>query len=606
MAGGLIQLAVYGTQDIFLTGTPQITFFKIVYRRYTNFAIESISQELLGLSNFGTEVACVIDKIGDLMHKTYLEIIIPKVDLIKNPANWTLSIETATTQFQQIQDFYQLVYTYISSDTDIARKLQLLCETVNIPTSDIIVTMNDPTFIGTLVENKKKLQLFIATSPIFDSIVELRDQKLDLIQEVNRIDIQVLFNSVVTHVTNFGVNVPDEQKNAEIRSGTLYIINNSLYPAMKDFYMKAYTLYVEKKTIYQSFIDGTYVERYKFAWVEEIGHAIIDQIDIKIGNQVIDRHTGDWMIVFNKIFNNEYQKINYDKMIGNIPEIYVFDDEIKNEYKLIIPLQFWFCRHNGIALPLVALRYHDVMLTLKYKELSQLCYVEDNLALLDIPNIQARYGINIVNANLYVDYVYLDSDERRRFAQSTHEYLIEIVQYTEINDILGKQYNANLYFAHPTKFVIWYVQPNQYRYNLTGRNKCQWNNFGTRPDKTGYTLNQTYIRINSYERTDTNHDIKFFNYVQPYLYFRHSPTDGFNLYSFSIRPMELQPSASCNMSRIDNLGIILGFSDEMITLVNSNTENSVQDGIFMGIYIYSYNIIRIMSGMAGLAFQTSS
>jgi Large eukaryotic DNA virus major capsid protein/Major capsid protein N-terminus len=606
MPGGIVQLAVYGTQDLFLTGTPQVTFFKIVYRRYTNFAIESIAQELLGSNNFGNEVTCLVDKIGDLMYKVYLEIDIPRVLLAKNPTNYTLDESTAQIQFEQIQEYYQLVFNYTSTNTDITRKLDLLCRTNNIPMSDIVTIMNDPDFIGALVQQRTNLQEYIATNPNFDAILELRDLKLDLIQEINRVDIQIRFNSIVTLIDDFYVTSTSDEKDVLKRRQILNMINNILYDAIKHFYMSAYTVLFEKQNVYNSFLDGTYKESYGFAWVEELGHAVIDQLDIKIGNQTMDRHTGDWMILYNRLFKNEYQAKNYDIMIGNVPELYTFDNKPKDTYTLLIPLQFWFCRHNGLALPLVALRYHDVLFTLRYKDLARLCYVEDDPALLDIPNIQAKYGINMIDAKLYIDYIYLDSDERRRFAQSTHEYLIEIVQYAEITDVNGTQTNIHLDFNHPTKFVIWFAQPNQYRQNPTGRNKCQWNNFGINPDKTGYTMDQSYLRLNSYNRTDKNHDIKFYNYVQPYLYFAHSPTDGINVYSFSVKPMILQPSSTCNLSRIDDFGIVINFSNDFVKIVNSNVINDIPDGIYIGVYVYSYNIIRVLSGLAGLAFQTST
>src|ERR1700689_2386943 len=100
MAGGLIQLAIYGTQDIFLTGTPQITFFKVVYRRYTNFAIESIQQQFFSDLNFDGESSCFVDKLGDVMSKVYLQIQLPTVNLLKNQAHWLLSEAIAKSQFE--------------------------------------------------------------------------------------------------------------------------------------------------------------------------------------------------------------------------------------------------------------------------------------------------------------------------------------------------------------------------------------------------------------------------------------------------------------------------------------------------------------------------
>jgi hypothetical protein len=605
MGGGLIQLAIYGTQDIFLTGTPQITFFKIIYRRHTNFAMESIQQHFIGVANFGQEMTAIIDKLGDLMNRVYLEIDLPKIDLLKNSSHWKMNQLDAKKQYDKSLQYYQLVYEYISINTDIIRKFRVLLKTNNILINDIIETMNDNNFIGDLVEKRERLRIYITDNNNFNDIEEFAGTGFDLIQQINRTDAQIIFNSTVGSIKKLYKNTSHEEISSIIRKEMGRIIEKILYSEMKDFYMKAYNIYIYKQKLYQSFIDGTYVERYKFAWVEEIGHAIIDQIEIKIGSQLIDKHTGDWLILFNKIFTREYQIENYYKMIGNVTELTIFDDKAKNIYKLIIPFQFWFCRNTGLSLPLVALKYHDIMFTVKLKDLSKLCYVEDDPNLMDISNIQAQYDINVIGAKLYIDYIFLDSDERRRFAQSTHEYLIEIVQYNDFTDVIGKQYSAHLNFVHPTKFIIWFVQPMHYRENPTGRNKCQWNNFGTNRDKTGYTMKSAYLKLNSYNRTDPSIDINFYNYVQPYLYFRRSPTDGCNIYSFAIKPMEHQPSATINLSRIDDFSIVLVFTKEFLNIIEQENPGDIAVGIYFGAYIMSYNILRIISGMAGLAFQKS-
>src|SRR5438105_1372479 len=103
MSGGMVQIAVYGSQDIYLTGTPQITFFKIVYRRYTNFSIEAIPQQFIGLINFGQEMSSVIEKVGDLMHKTYLEIDLPAINLQKAPQFHKINPIEAQIQFDLTQ-----------------------------------------------------------------------------------------------------------------------------------------------------------------------------------------------------------------------------------------------------------------------------------------------------------------------------------------------------------------------------------------------------------------------------------------------------------------------------------------------------------------------
>jgi hypothetical protein len=125
------------------------------------------------------------------------------------------------------------------------------------------------------------------------------------------------------------------------------------------------------------------------------------------------------------------------------------------------------------------------------------------------------------------------------------------------------------------------------------------------PDKTGYTLKNVVMRLNGIDRTDETQNIKYFNYVQPYLYFNHSPTDGLYVYSFAINPMEHQPSSTCNMSRIEDLYLAMLFSEEF-TIAAKQYFDQYQSQIYLGVYVVSYNILRIMSGMGGLAFQTSA
>jgi hypothetical protein len=598
MAGGLMQLTVYGTQDIFLTGTPQITFFRMVYRRHTNFALEPIQQHFIGEANFGQETSSVIEKAGDLMNRVYIEIELPKVDLAKNFTNWNVDRDTAKHQVEISKKFYDLVNQYITANTDVARKLDILLRTNNISMDDIEKTINDPRFVGQLETLKKQLQIYIANSSDLDNFDTLKNARVELVQEINGIHLPTLFNMIIINVDL--LNSTSEEKNILKRKNLINLISNRLYDQMRIFYMKAYEPYQQSQEIYQQIIDGTYAERYKFAWVEEIGHSIIDQIELRIGSQIIDKHTGDWLILYNKLFLKEYQVENYYKMIGNVKELTIFDDTIKNSYKLIIPLQFWFCRNSGLSLPLIALRYHDIMFTLRLKDLAKLCYVEDDSAITDMTNIQSQYNINIMSAKLYVDYIYLETDERRRFGQSTHEYLVELVQFQNFDNINGSQYTARPDFSHPTKYVIWFAQPKKYRENLTGHNKCQWNNFGTNPNKTGYSMKSSYLRINSYNRTDPDLDMKYYNYLQPYWYFNRSPTDGFNVYSFAIEPTLHQPSSTLNMGRIDDFSIVTNFTDSMVELSKDNGE---EVDIYMGVYAVYYNIFRIIGGMGGLAFQ---
>ncbi|MEM0354131.1 MAG: major capsid protein [Thermoplasmata archaeon] len=583
---------MYGSQDIFLTGAPEITFFKVLYRRHTNFAVESILQNFLGEMNFGLEGSSIISKVGDLMSRVYLEIELPRVNLLKNRSNWSLNQVNAKRDFDIVQEYYQLVKCYVKSNLDVVRQLISLLRANNVKFADVENMLYNEKFFDQLVLDRAKLQKYIISNENFSLVHGPNVRRTDVIQVVNRTDVQGILRLMLTRNRT---NVDDVARRRKLFKSIAF-----LYDELRSYYLEVYQKYLEKQRIYQSFLDKTYTERYKFAWVEELGHVIIETLEIKIGNQLMDRHTGDWFILFNKLFLQEYQSKNYQKMIGNVPLLTNFDDMVKEPYKLIVPFQFWFCRHTGLSLPLVSLRYHDVVFNLKIRELSKLCYFEN---ISDIPNVaslQTQYNINLGGVHLYIDYIFLDGDERRRFAQSSHEYLIEIIQYNEFVDISGNQYTAHLTFTQPTKFVVWFLQPNQYRENPVGTRKCQWNNYGINLDKSGYTLKTAVLRLNSYDRTDPYLDIKYFNYLQPYLHFRNSPTDGLYVYSFALKPMEYQPSGSINLSRINDFSIQMVFSQELVDLVEQNSSS-----IYIGVYAMSYNILRIMSGMGGLAFQTA-
>lgn len=574
MAGGLVQLISYGSQDIFLTGSPQITFFKILYRRHTNFSIESKLQHFIGIANFNEEISSVVDKIGDLMNRVYLEIELPKANLVKDFMNWQRDASTVKKEFEEISKYRQLLLDYFRINIDIIRKLNILINTNNIPFTEIENIMTNPNFINALIETRKNLSNYIASN--FES-------GFTLIQEINSFDIYLLFLSI-SNSKNYPTIDREELcylKKNKIRN----LISKQIYTEMHSFYSKINDEYLAKEKIYRSLADKNYSERHRFAWVEEIGHAIIDYIEIRIGNQVMDKHTGDWMIAFNKLFLPGQHLDNYNKMIGNVPELTIYDDSAKNSYKLIIPFQFWFCRNTGLSIPLISLKYHDVMFTVKLKDLSKLCYVDDES--LSIPGIQSKYNLNLISTNLYVDYVYLDNEERRRFASSTHEYLIETVQYNEINNINGNWINTHLNFTNPTKFIVWFIQPESYRSNPNGNNKCEWNRYST--------VKSTHVRLNTCNRTDPTMDPIFFDTVQSTQYFN-SAVDGLYNYSFALNPREHQPSSSINLSRIDDLGIHAKFNSDFMEKLKSMNCNA-----YMGIYTMSYNILRFMSGMAGLA-----
>ena len=394
MGGGLMQLVAYGAQDIYLTGNPQITFFKVVYRRHTNFSMESIEQTFNGSADFGKKVTCTISRNGDLVHKVYLQA--------------TLSALTAT--------------------------------------------------------------------------------------------------------------------------GT----------------------------------TGS---------VKRLGHALVKEVEVEIGGQRIDKHYGEWMEIWSEL-SHSYQKAQVlDKLVGG-STVAASGNSVPST-TVYVPLQFWFCRNPGCALPLIALQYHEVKINLTFRPVSEL---------LVGTSIQDCAG-SIDSAALWVDYIYLDTDERRRFAQVSHEYLIEQLQFTGAESG-GSKYKLN--FNHPVKELVWV---NRIATSIASGDDDgnEWFNFTDTAGGAGANATASAkLQLNGHDRFAERKG-SYFNWVQPYQHHTGMPSVGVNCYSFGLTPEEHQPSGTCNMSRIDNATLQIGGGH-----LNSSSTN---------IYAVNYNVLRIMSGMGGLAYS---
>ena len=366
MGGGLLQLVAYGAQDVYLTGNPQITFFKVVYRRHTNFSMESIQQTFNGNVGFGNRVTAQISRNGDLLHKMYL-----------------------------------------------------------VPT----------------VEN-----------------------------------------------TSAG------GKN-----------------------------------------------------VENLGHYLVKQVEVEIGGQLIDRQYADWMYIWNELSLPEGKKAGFAKMIGkNVP---AKNAGVNGSAKCYVPLEFWFCRNIGLALPLIALQYHEVKINVTFND--------------------SVDGLIFDKCELWADYIFLDTDERRRFAQLSHEYLIEQVQHTGTDTLSTGVNKIKLSYNHPVKELIWV-------------------NASTSPTMFNYSSTDSFLlQLNGNDRF-AQRDAKYFTYVQPYQHHENIPVDkNINVYSFALKPEEHQPSGTLNMSRIDT--------------ATAHVKTGTAGNLIM--YAVNYNVLRILSGMGGLAYS---
>jgi hypothetical protein len=280
--------------------------------------------------------------------------------------------------------------------------------------------------------------------------------------------------------------------------------------------------------------------------------SVIKSVEVEIGGQKIDKHYSQWLDIYNELFETDSSHARRLVISGEGSTVY-------------IPLRFWFNRNPGLALPLIALQYHEVKINVE-------CHpIAVNL-------INATTAAVLSSPKLLVNYLYLDTDERRRFAQVSHEYLIEQVQHTGVEN----KAKITMNFNHPVKALFWTSQKSP-----SGKAKLQ---------------------LNGHDRfSDQFHD--YFHLVQPYeCGLGHSLTlntstrkwgevavaadnNNVSMYSFCLKPAEHQPSGTCNFSRIDNAVLNLGGS----------TYSSSGKGVYL--FALNYNVLRIMSGMGGLAYS---
>lgn len=190
-----------------------------------------------------------------------------------------------------------------------------------------------------------------------------------------------------------------------------------------------------------------------FAWVRRVGHAIINQVEIDIGGTKIDRQYGTWLDIWYELSRKEEQETGYAKLIGDVPELTNYDSVNKEQYELFIPLQFWFNKFVGLSIPLIALQYHETTLLVDFANIEDLVVTDGTLDLTTIA---------LVDATLLVNYVFLDTEERRRFAIVGHEYLVEQIQFNGVESVLIAESNYVMDFNHPVKEVIWAMRNGNY------------------------------------------------------------------------------------------------------------------------------------------------
>ncbi len=563
MPGGLIEISTYGSQDLFLTGNPEITFFKIVYRRHTNFSMESIKVAFDDPVSFGSNSVVKIPKVGDLMHKTYLEVVLPEINLFRSKLS-DKKICKVKQKLQKANDNLNTVYDFMR--------------------------INRRAFVDAYNKYVVENNIDNTTTDMIQSIINIFTQpcNLNIINSIKELfillDLSFSYNEI--SVDSIASKFESTSNKHKLFNALIIGIDKSI-KVQKYFYNEM--LFIEK------ILYDLQNQHIKFAWVDRIGHAIINSVEVKIGGYKIDKHYDNWLNIWYELTANRSMEKTYFEMIGNVPELTTFDRNIKPKYTLRIPLQFWFCRYSGLSIPLVALEYHDVSLHFNFKQFNELCYIEQctkikcgdsKIALDDVPD---ELDTNI-QAHLLIDYIYLDGLERKRFAQSSHEYLIDQLQILEKRNITQQNLQFNVdNFMHPSKEIIWVAQKTSFTVNCDGTNKCRWDNYSATESNKINPILFSNMDFHGYSRV-IKLDGNYFNYVQPYETHNTTPSDGINMYSFSIFPEEFQPSGSANMSCLDRITLQMTFIDNL------------NDPLIIRVYTKNINILRFASGFSGMAF----
>lgn len=571
MTGGLIQIVSYGAQDLYLTGTPEITFFKVVYRRHTNFSMESIAVNFDTTVGFGQECTITIPKTGDLIHKMYLQITLPEIHFLRNhQTDQTLQ----NTYASALNDFYG------NGNGIIISFLQLNRQAYTIAYNDYITSnVTDPSSTITSIQN-----LFY-NNPVNSFFIFFMN------------NIPSYYPILPYTYNEISMNVITSQFN----SGS----------TMTDFF-NALTIGIDKTIRLENFFrlnllnlktayDDDLNKYLKFAWTNKVGHSIIEYIELRIGGNKIDRQYGDWLNIWHELSGDFYKENLYNDLIGNISVLTSFDRFVKPQYTLTVPLQFWFCKHSGLSIPLVALEYQDVTINVKFRTIEEVSYIENNETIyynnsnLYLNEVPGELGLDIT-ANMLIDYIYLDTSERRRFAQSSHEYLIEQLQVLEQTNITQPNFQFNLNnFVYPSKELIWVAQKVSYTVNDTGYVKLQWDNYTISDTYKGNLIDSSAMSFNGYTRIEKQKG-NYFNYLQPYESHSKTPSDGINMYGFAIFPEEIQPSGTANLSRLSKILLSVDFNPNFIS------NGKLLEPINLRVYTRSLNILRFINGFAVPAY----
>ena len=343
----------------------------------------------------------------------------------------------------------------------------------------------------------------------------------------------------------------------------------------------------------------------EYYWVNSVGHALIKIIEVEIGGVVIDRQYGIWMEIWMELTTPTDKIHGLNEMIGRSDSPINYNNN--KELDLYVPLRFWFCKNVGLSLPLIALQAQEVRINLTIRQFEELIVSSNGLP----PPPEVFSNIEIVRCNLDVDYIFLEDTERKIFAKTNHQYLIDQVQVyatsltsnglrqdptdpNKMDRIPDLNQNFYMNFNNPVKELIWVIQ-NKTVLSLYPYGGNEWFNFSTEPYKSGNKMGtdpmtDAKILFEGQDLFDLK-SAKYFRDVVPYQRHTRVPNNFIYVYSFAINPEDFQPSGTCNFSRIDNQQIFMQISDKLVDPI-------------ITVFAVNYNILNIAGGMAGIEYMT--
>jgi hypothetical protein len=322
--------------------------------------------------------------------------------------------------------------------------------------------------------------------------------------------------------------------------------------------------------------------------------ALCRSITVELGGQQLDKLTATWYRVFDNLYrNSSTDRAAYKDMVD------FTDNEIAGQKKrFFTPVLFWFCRSPGNYLPLIALQYHELRVTFEFADTAA-----------ELPGINLSVALD---AQLWADYVYLDQEERKKFASSASEYLIEQVQFTGDENVTvgstAKAQQIRLSFNHPTKLLAWVVADTTAYGKFTG-------GFAGATQEALAPVYNAKLMLNGHDRADVRVGAVY-NKIVPYQANKANPDAGIYYMSFALSPTQHAPSGSLNLSRIDSAVLALTFKAASVAgnaTATSNIANvtdaeatTITDATncsALRVFAVNYNVLRIMSGMGGLAYS---